>query len=346
MAGDPETGVSIMRLTAGLDSGPVCLQAREPIHADDDYATLAARLETLGGELLVRALDDRPAFAEQDEADVTYADKLGPADRTLDPGRPAEVLERAVRALRPHVGARLPLPGGDFLGVVAARVSSASPAAIAGGTVHVAPVPPGAIVLDCRGGALELAEVQPPGGRPMAAADWLRGRAPLPYRVDPRRPEEPVAVLAERAVREWSPRAAWQPAAEGLARRGDAETLDALRALARDPRPAARAVAATVLGQLGAPVRAFPEVSAAVLGALAREEAGHEVLSAVAAALGHLGEPWGLDALLALHRHPDAEVRDAVAFALLGREDPRARDALEALADDPDPRIREWAALG
>src|SRR3954451_14335416 len=125
MAGDPETGVSIMRLTAGLDSGPVCLQAREPIHADDDYATLAARLETLGGELLVRALDDRPAFAEQDEADGTYADKLGAADPTLDPGRPAEVLERAVRALRPHVGARLPLPGGDYLGVVAARVSPA-----------------------------------------------------------------------------------------------------------------------------------------------------------------------------------------------------------------------------
>src|SRR5204863_4381033 len=57
MAGDAETGVSIMRLTAGLDSGPVCLQAREPIRPDDDYGTLAVRLEAVGAELLVRALD-------------------------------------------------------------------------------------------------------------------------------------------------------------------------------------------------------------------------------------------------------------------------------------------------
>ena len=55
--------MSIMRLTAGLDSGPVCLQAREPIRPDDDYGTLAARLESLGAELLVRALDERPPFA-------------------------------------------------------------------------------------------------------------------------------------------------------------------------------------------------------------------------------------------------------------------------------------------
>jgi methionyl-tRNA formyltransferase len=73
MAGDAQTGVSIMRLTAGLDSGPVCLQAREPIGPDDDYGTLAARLEAVGAELLVRALDERPPFAEQDEAGVTYA---------------------------------------------------------------------------------------------------------------------------------------------------------------------------------------------------------------------------------------------------------------------------------
>src|SRR3954469_21469512 len=83
MAGDAETGVSIMRLTAGLDSGPVCLQEPEPIHADDDYGTLAARLETLGGRLLVRALDERPPYVEQDEALATYAEKIGPDDRSL-----------------------------------------------------------------------------------------------------------------------------------------------------------------------------------------------------------------------------------------------------------------------
>jgi methionyl-tRNA formyltransferase len=164
MAGDAETGVSIMRLTEGLDSGPVCLQEAAPIHADDDYGTLAARLQALGGDLLVRALDERPPFAEQDEAGVTYAHKIEAADRELDPARPPEELERAVRALRPHIGARVPLPGGDYLGVIAARVAGdeASGGLRADG---------GRLLL----GGLELTEVRPPGGRPMPAADWLRG---------------------------------------------------------------------------------------------------------------------------------------------------------------------------
>ena len=70
IAGDERTGVSIMRLTAGLDSGPVCLQESEPITPQDTYGTLAARLERLGGELIVRAIDERPAFHEQDERGV------------------------------------------------------------------------------------------------------------------------------------------------------------------------------------------------------------------------------------------------------------------------------------
>jgi methionyl-tRNA formyltransferase len=162
--GDDQTGVSIMRLTAGLDSGPVCLQEAEPIRADDDYGTLAARLQALGGELLVRALDERPPFAEQDESAVTYAHKIEASDRRLDPARPAEELERTVRALRPHIGARVALPGGDFLGVIAARVaepSSEELRAVDGRLLF---------------GGLELTEIRPPGARPMAAADWLRGR--------------------------------------------------------------------------------------------------------------------------------------------------------------------------
>jgi len=163
MAGDEETGVSIMRLTEGLDSGPVCLQESEPIGPDDDYGTLAARLRDLGGELLVRALDERPPFAEQDEDAVTYAHKIEAGDRELDPERPADELERTVRALRPHIGARVPLPDGDFLGVIAARV--------AGGEGGLR-VDDGRLLF----GGLELTEIRPPGGRPMAAADWLRGR--------------------------------------------------------------------------------------------------------------------------------------------------------------------------
>ena len=170
MAGDEQTGVSIMRLTEGLDSGPVCLQETEPITADDDYGTLAARLERLGGDLLVRALDERPPFVEQDEAAVTYAHKIEAADRALDPARTAAELERTVRALRPHIGARVALPGGDFLGVIAARVAEEGPDQ---GRVRAVD---GQLVLGTAAGALELTEIRAPGSRPMAAADWLRGR--------------------------------------------------------------------------------------------------------------------------------------------------------------------------
>jgi methionyl-tRNA formyltransferase len=164
MAGDSETGVSIMRVTEGWDSGPVCLQEAEPIRPDDDYGTLTARLQALGGDLLVRALDERPAFAEQDEAGAIYAHKIEASDRELHSDRPADELERTVRALRPHIGARVPLPDGDFLGVIAARVADGE-----SGGLRAAD---GRLLFD----GLELTEIRPPGGRPMAAADWLRGR--------------------------------------------------------------------------------------------------------------------------------------------------------------------------
>ena len=151
MAGDERTGVSIMRVTAGLDSGPVCLAAEEPIGPEDTYGTLAARLERLGAALLERALDEDPPCVEQDEERATYAEKIGAEDRTLDPAAPAEVQARVVRALHPHIGARLALDDGAFLGVRAARVGP--------------------------DGRLELLEVQPPGGRPMPYADYVRGHA-------------------------------------------------------------------------------------------------------------------------------------------------------------------------
>jgi methionyl-tRNA formyltransferase len=170
MAGDAQTGVSIMRLTEGLDSGPVCLQEPEPIGPEDDYGSLAARLERLGGELLVRALDERPPFVEQDESQVTYAHKIDAADRALDPARTPEELERTVRALRPHIGARVALPDGDYLGVIAARVADGE---VEPGRVRADDA---RLLLGARGGALELTEIRPPGSRPMPAADWLRGR--------------------------------------------------------------------------------------------------------------------------------------------------------------------------
>jgi methionyl-tRNA formyltransferase len=169
MAGDERTGVSIMRLTAGLDSGPVCLAAEQPISPTETYGTLAEALQELGGELLLRALREQPEFHEQDEAGVTYAEKIGPEDRILDPSRPAVELERIVRALSPHIGARLAIGPGEAIGVRRAALAPGGPAE---GTLDADGV---RLLLGCASGALELLEVQPPGGRPMDAASYLRG---------------------------------------------------------------------------------------------------------------------------------------------------------------------------
>jgi methionyl-tRNA formyltransferase len=165
MAGDEETGVCIMRLTAGLDSGPVCLAGREPIAADDTYGTLTPRLQELGADLLLRVLDERPECREQVEEGVTYAEKIGPADRTLDPAATAAVNDRVVRALTPHIGARVALADGGWLGVLRAAVREPDVA----GELRA----DGSRLLL---GGLELLEVQPAGGRPMDAAAYLRGR--------------------------------------------------------------------------------------------------------------------------------------------------------------------------
>jgi methionyl-tRNA formyltransferase len=169
IAGDRETGVSIIKLTAGLDSGPVCAQRQLPIRAIDTYGTLAARLQELGAELLVRTLEDRPACHEQDEERATYAEKISAADRLLDPLEPAAALERKVRALAPHIRARLELSDGTAIGVLEAAVLDDGP-------------PPGSLslsgqrpILGCADGALELVVVHPAGGRPMSGEDYVRG---------------------------------------------------------------------------------------------------------------------------------------------------------------------------
>jgi methionyl-tRNA formyltransferase len=174
MAGDERTGVSIMRLTAGLDSGPVCLARSEPILAQDTFGLLAPRLQQSGGQLLVSALDvldrgERLSFAEQDERLATYAEKIAAADRLLDPSRPAVELERLVRALYPHVGARAALADGAFLGVQRAALAPGTPSGLG---VHESE---GRLLLDCADGVLELLAVQPPGKRAMDADAFLRG---------------------------------------------------------------------------------------------------------------------------------------------------------------------------
>jgi methionyl-tRNA formyltransferase len=179
MAGDERTGVSIMRLTEGLDSGPVALREGVAVGEREDFEGLSARLAALGGEMLVSALDlqaeGRLELVEQDDGAATYAEKIEAAERRLDPLRPAAELDRVVRALTPHVGAYLELQNEDArLGVRRARpVKAAGPAA---GQLRAED---GALLLGCGEGALRLEVVQPAGGKPMPADAYLRGH-PLP----------------------------------------------------------------------------------------------------------------------------------------------------------------------
>ena len=173
IAGDPRTGVSVMQVTAGLDSGPVALIEEVPIGPEDDFETLSGKLATLGGEMLVEGFDllerGELRFVEQDDEKATYAEKIDPAERRLDPGRPAAELARTVRALTPHVGAYIETGGGDRLGVRRARAVDVS---VRQGEMKAEW---GALLLGCGRGALRLEVVQPPGGKPMAADAYLRG---------------------------------------------------------------------------------------------------------------------------------------------------------------------------
>ena len=148
IAGDAETGVTIHETVAALDAGPIAAQAAFPIGEDDDAGAVFARAAAVAAGLLDGVLDDpSPSFTPQ-AGEATYAEKIRPEDRTLDPGRPAEELVRIVRALSPHIGARAELEGRPVT-VWRARVAD--------------------------DGSFEALEVQPDGGRRMPADAWRRG---------------------------------------------------------------------------------------------------------------------------------------------------------------------------
>ncbi len=177
MAGDERTGVSVMQVTAGLDSGPVALLEEIRIGPEDDFESLSAKLATLGGEMLVGAFDRQEEgtleFGEQEEDEATYAEKIEADERRLDPSRPAIELARKVRALTPHVGAYLELREKEPLGVRRARAVEVS---VRKGEIRAEW---GALLLGCGRGALRMEVVQPAGGKPMAADAYLRGH-PVP----------------------------------------------------------------------------------------------------------------------------------------------------------------------
>jgi methionyl-tRNA formyltransferase len=181
MAGDEETGVTIMRVTEGLDSGPIALQRSVAVEPGEGFESLSGRLAELGAVLALQALELRARgelhLEAQDDALTTYADKITTADRRLDPARPAFELERHVRALTPHIGAYLELDGGHRLGVRAAEALENDDGPAPGRLASLGDE----LRLGCTPGALRLVRVLPPGGREMEAGAYLRGHE-LPER--------------------------------------------------------------------------------------------------------------------------------------------------------------------
>lgn len=171
LAGDAETGVCIMQMDAGLDTGPVFAERRVPISAQDDTGTLHDKLAELGADLLLQVLADIEAGCAhakpQGAEGVAYAHKIEKADAQLQWQRSAAELERAVRAFRPAPGAVARL-GDEAFKIWRAHVvpGKGEPGTVLGDTLTVA----------CGQDALAIEELQPPGGRRMNAADFLRGR--------------------------------------------------------------------------------------------------------------------------------------------------------------------------
>jgi methionyl-tRNA formyltransferase len=172
LAGDAETGISIMQMDAGLDTGPVLTQKRIPIGPDDDAGTLHDKLAALGADAIAATLDDigagRARALPQPENGVTYAVKVGKRDSHLDWSRPAAELERAVRAFRPAPGA-FGVLGSEQVKIWRARVADGQGMP---GTVLQAHRE---LLVACGEAALAVSELQRAGGRRLSAAEFLRG---------------------------------------------------------------------------------------------------------------------------------------------------------------------------
>jgi methionyl-tRNA formyltransferase len=183
-AGDETSGVCLMQMEAGLDTGPVLLQRECAIAPDDTGRTLHDRLAVLGAELLAEGLrlladDALPAPVAQSAAGVSYAHKLDKREAVLDLTRPAAALERQVRAFDPWPIAELTLAG-ERLRVHAARALPAASAAAPGSVIALGPE---GIDLATGEGVLRLITVQRDGGRPLPAALVARALPALAGRI-------------------------------------------------------------------------------------------------------------------------------------------------------------------
>jgi len=163
LAGDAETGVCLMQLEEGLDTGPVYACTRVDVGPEETAAELRARLVKAGTELLIDSLRTGLGTPTVQEGEPTYADKIDPAEHHIDWTRPAEAVDRLIR-----IGDAWTTFRGKRLKVSRARLvhDGLGPGALVGARVGTGD------------GALELVEVQPEGKVPMAAADWLNGAHP------------------------------------------------------------------------------------------------------------------------------------------------------------------------
>lgn len=179
LAGDATTGISIMQMDAGLDTGAVLLRKALPIGPRETAGTLTEALAELGALAIVEALAALPRLAPQpqDEAGATYASKIAKSEARIDWSRPSMVVDRQVRAFNPAPGAETRCHGD------AIKIWEAAPADGAGAPGEVLAAAGDELLVACGAGALRLAIVQRAGGRRMGARDFLRG---FPLRVGER----------------------------------------------------------------------------------------------------------------------------------------------------------------
>ena len=176
-AGDAETGVTIMQMDAGLDTGDMLLVEKLPIGPQDTTGTLHDRLAVLGGRLMVQALElaacgGMPAVKQPAEG-VTYAHKIEKGEARVDWSQPAAVISRRIRAFDPFPGAFTELDGETFKLWRHEVLAAPEAQAAAAGTVLSADG--GGIAVACGDGVLKLTELQRAGGKRLAVADFLRG---------------------------------------------------------------------------------------------------------------------------------------------------------------------------
>ena len=175
-AGDAETGVTIMQMDAGLDTGDMLLVERLPITAADTTGTLHDKLAVLGGRLIVEALEIAACGGftpvRQPEAGVTYAHKIEKAEARVDWSQPAEVIGRRMRAFDPFPGAFTELDG-ETVKVWRHAIRPAPAVQAAAGTI--VSVDDSGVTVACGTGQIVLTELQRAGGKRLAVADFLRG---------------------------------------------------------------------------------------------------------------------------------------------------------------------------